>query len=103
MSKIYKYNDIIDYSNNSIISKNIHKSKSGSITLFSFDKNQSLSPHSAPYDAYVNVIEGKAKINISGDDYILEKNENITMPANIEHSIIAEEKFKMLLVMIKDY
>lgn len=102
MSDKYKYKDIIEYSDNSVISKKIHQSKSGSITLFSFDKDQGLSPHSAPYNAYVSIIEGKAQINIGGKEYMLEENENIMMPANIEHSLYATEKFKMLLVMIKD-
>ncbi len=101
-NKVYKYSDIIEYSENSVISKKIHQSKAGNITLFSFDKGQQLSPHSAPYNAFVSIIEGSARITIGDDEYHLEAGENIMMPANIEHGVYADDKFKMLLTMIKD-
>lgn len=102
MNGIYRYNEIIEYSDNSIVSKKIHQTKSGSITLFSFDKGQALSPHSAPYDAFVSIMEGNATIVIGGEEYKLNESDNIKMPANVEHSVFANDKMKMLLVMIKD-
>lgn len=94
-------NDLIDYQDGAVVSKEIIRKDGGTITLFSFDREQGLSEHTAPFDAFVYLVEGKAVIKISGVDHILTKDEAIVMPANKPHSLKAVERFKMLLVMIK--
>lgn len=94
--------EIIDYADNGIVSRQIIKNSSGSITLFAFDKGQQLSEHSTPFDAVVQVIEGRVNIHIKGVSYLLKSSEMIIMPANIPHAVFAVERFKMLLTMIKE-
>ncbi|HJZ41442.1 MAG TPA: cupin domain-containing protein [Bacteroidales bacterium] len=91
----------VDYAGNATVSKMVIKRQTGNITLFAFDKGQSLSEHSAPFDAYVQVIDGKGRIIISGKEFDLTAGEFIVMPANIPHAVQAVVKFKMMLVMIK--
>ncbi len=91
----------IDYSGGGIISKQVLKSKAGNITLFSFDKGQELSEHTAPFDAMVQVLEGKVQIKIGGKPFDLEQGQTLIMPAEITHALYATEKFKMLLTMIR--
>jgi len=50
----------------------------------------------------VIVIDGHGKITINKKDYTLEENEMIIMPANIPHAVYGIDKFKMLLIMLKD-
>jgi quercetin dioxygenase-like cupin family protein len=102
VSAINKIGDITEYQDASVISRAVIKKPAGSITFFAFDKGEGLSEHTAPFDAFVSVIEGKVEIIISGKAYILEKDDVIIMPANEPHALKALEKFKMLLVMIKD-
>ena len=64
-------------------------------------KGESLSPHTAPYDALVDIVDGKAEIIIDGKSYFPECGESIIMPAGIMHAVKAPEKFKMVLTMIK--
>ena len=90
-----------DYANDSIVSKTILDKDAGSITLFAFDKGQKLSEHTSPYDAVVQVLDGKAQITIDGNNKDVLSGEIIIMPANIPHSVTANEKFKMLLIMIR--
>lgn len=92
---------LIDYSDGGIISKQVLKNNSGNITLFSFDKGQGLSEHTAPFDAVVQVLDGEVEIRIGGVPHILNTGETIIMPANISHALFAKEKFKMLLTMIR--
>ncbi len=92
---------LVDYSNDSIVSKTILDKPSGTITLFAFDKGQKLSEHTAPYDAVVQVLDGQARITINGEDIKVFANEIIIMPADIPHAVAANEKFKMLLTMIR--
>ena len=91
----------VDYSTQSVISRQVLKSEKGNITLFAFDKGEGLSEHTAPFDAMVLLLDGKAEIIIGGKPSTLVTGEAIIMPANIPHAIKAVERFKMMLVMIR--
>ena len=99
--QIHKLINFADYQQDAIVSKTILKSDSGTFTYFTFDKSQNLSEHTAPFDAIIQIIEGKAEIKISGNPFIVSAGEMIIMPANKPHSVLAVEKFKMLLTMFK--
>ena len=101
-SRIFNLIQSVDYASDSIVSKTILKKENGNITLFSFDKGQQLSEHTAPFDAMVIIQDGTADIIINKKRNTLKKGEMIIMPANIPHAVEAIEKFKMLLIMIKD-
>lgn len=93
---------LVDYADDSVVSKTILNKPVGTITLFAFDKGQGLSEHQAPYDAVVQVIEGTGRITIDGKDNNAAAGEMIIMPANVPHSVSADERFKMQLVMIRE-
>jgi len=101
-SQVMNFSDKIDYSAEGIVSKRVIQKEKGNVTLFAFDKGQKLSEHSAPFDALVQVLEGKAEIMINRQPYELTASHSIIMPANIPHAVNAVEKFKMLLTMIKE-
>jgi len=92
---------MIDYAEDSVVSKTIIDKPIGTITLFSFDAGQKLSEHTAPYDAVIQVFEGNAVITIGGKKNVVSAGQIIIMPANVPHAVDAEEKFKMLLIMIR--
>lgn len=92
---------LVDYADDSIVSKTILDKPAGTITLFAFDAGQKLSEHTAPYDAVVQVLDGKARLTIAGQDKKLGGGEIIIMPADVPHAVSAEERFKMLLTMIR--
>ncbi|HOK60659.1 MAG: cupin domain-containing protein [Tenuifilum sp.] len=98
----FNFMNEVEYSNGGIVSKNVLKRPTGNISLFAFDKGEGLSEHTAPFDAVVQVIEGKATIIIGGTPHQLVAGETIIMPANIPHALQAEERFKMVLTMIKE-
>lgn len=93
--------DSAPYQTGSVVSKSLLAKKAGNITLFAFDKGEGLSEHSAPYDAFVFIVDGSAKITIAGKEHLLTAGEMIIMPANEPHALQAVEKFQMLLIMIK--
>lgn len=98
---ILKIDELIDYSKGGVVSKQVLKNKAGNITLFSFDEEQGLTEHTAPFDAMVQIIEGEAEIRIGGNPNLLKQGESIIMPANVPHALRAVRAFKMLLIMIK--
>ena len=67
-SKVFNLSNMIDYQENSIVSRLLIDKNSGSVTLFAFDKGQALSEHTSPFDAMTNIVEGKAEISISGEN-----------------------------------
>ena len=93
--------DLVDYADNSIVSKTVLDKTAGTITLFAFDRGQRLSEHTAPYDAVVQVVHGCALITIDGSEVRVSAGEIIIMPGNIPHALLAQEKFKMLLTMVR--
>lgn len=101
-SQVYRLKDMVEYANGSTVSKIITRNDKGNLSLFAFDKGQNLSEHSAPFDAIIQVLEGTATIIIDKKEYTLKEGELIIMPANIPHAVEANEKFKMLLTMIKE-
>lgn len=100
-SKIFVSEESIEYADGSVVSKTILKKITGNITLFAFDIGEGLSEHSSPYEALVQLLDGKAEIIIGGTSYNLNAGQNIILPANIPHALKANEKFKMMLTMIK--
>lgn len=92
---------LLKYQDDAVISREIVKKNTGTVTLFAFDKGQGLSEHTAPFDALVYIVDGRAEIKISGKSSIVKKGEMIIMPANKPHALKAEQKFKMLLIMIR--
>lgn len=93
--------DSIEYQDGSVVSREIIKKKTGTLTLFAFDEGQGLSEHTAPFDATVYVLDGEAEVAIDGRPYRVGKGEMIVMPADRPHALKAIERFKMLLVMIR--
>jgi len=100
-SEVQKLCEMVDYQNGTIVSKTLIDKEKGTVTLFAFDKDQSLSEHTAPFDALLQVIDGEVEVVISGKKHYLTSNDMILMPANIPHAVKAIDKFKMLLIMIK--
>ena len=92
---------LVEYSSDSIVSKTIIDKSVGTVTLFAFDAGQGLSEHQAPYDAFVQIVEGSAILTIGGKKIKAAAGEIVIMPANIPHAVQAKERFKMLLTMIR--
>lgn len=96
-----KLSGIVTYQKDTIVSSQILDKKTGTLTLFAFDEGQSLSEHTAPFDATVYIIDGEAEVVISGNAHPLKTGEMIIMPAGEPHSVKAVKRFKMLLIMIR--
>ncbi|MEE4357994.1 MAG: cupin domain-containing protein [Desulfococcaceae bacterium] len=93
--------DMVDYQKGTVVSKTLVDRKTGTVTLFAFDKDQGLSEHTAPFDALVQILDGEAEISISGKPFHLKQGEMIIMPAHEPHALKAVSHFKMLLTMIR--
>lgn len=93
--------NLIDYQEGSVVSREIISKKTGTVTLFAFDKGQGLSEHTAPFDALVYCLEGEVEVTISGNPIQLKEGEMVILPAHQPHALKALYRFKMLLIMIR--
>ncbi|MDH7596009.1 MAG: cupin domain-containing protein [Candidatus Bathyarchaeota archaeon] len=85
-----------------MVSRTVIDKKAGTVTLFAFDKGEGLSEHTAPFDAMVCVLDGEAEVTIAGKPLRVRAGEMVIMPANKPHALRAVERFKMLLIMIRE-
>ncbi len=92
---------LVDYAADSVVSKTILDKPAGTITLFAFDAGQGLSEHTSPYDAVVQVVEGEGVFVIGGKEIKASAGRLLIMPADVPHAVRAEQKFKMMLIMIR--
>ncbi|MBN2482805.1 MAG: cupin domain-containing protein [Candidatus Omnitrophica bacterium] len=93
--------DLVSYQAGAVVSKEIIKKTTGTVTVFAFDKGQGLSEHTAPFDALVYILDGCAEITIDKEVHKAVEGQMIVMPAHKPHSLHAPERFKMLLVLVK--
>lgn len=100
--EVFNVANSVEYAAQTVVSRAVLKKDIGNVTLFAFDKGEGLSEHTAPFDAMVVLLDGKAEITIGGKSHLLEQGEAIIMPANITHALKALERFKMMLIMIKE-
>jgi len=93
--------EFVSYQDGAVVSRELVKKSTGTVTLFAFDEGQGLSEHTAPFDALVQVLEGEAEIMVSGQSYRLQGGEMMLLPAGQPHALKAIKPFKMMLTMIR--
>ena len=93
--------ELAGYQEGSVVSRTLIDKKVGTVTVFAFGEGQGLSEHTAPYDAFVQIIDGEAEVTIAGTVHHLAAGQMIIMPAGQPHALKGVRRFKMLLVMIR--
>ena len=101
VAQVAKAAQLVNYQDGAIVSREIVKKPTGTVTVFAFEKGEGLSEHTAPFDALVQVLEGEIEITISGQPYRLQDGEMILMPAGQPHALKALKRFKMILTLIR--
>lgn len=91
--------DLVEYCPGQVVSKTLVQNELVSMTIFSFDKGEEISSHSAGGDAMVTVLDGTGKFTVGGVEYVLEAGETLIMPKDIPHAVFGLKRFKMLLTV----
>ena len=100
--KVLALKDLVAYQDGTVASRMIVNKKTGTITIFSFDENEGLSEHTAPYDAVVTIIDGECEVWVAGQTFQMKEGQTIIFPAHVPHALSAITKFKMSLTMIRE-
>jgi quercetin dioxygenase-like cupin family protein len=101
LPQVHDLKDMLQYQDKSVVSRMLAKNSGGSVTLFAFDRGEGLSEHTAPFDALVIGVDGKAEISIAGTPHTVTEGQALLLPAGIPHAVDPVGRFKMLLVMIR--
>lgn len=101
MSEVLDAAGLVAYAEGSVVSRTLINRDTGSATVFSFDKGESLSEHTAPFDALVHVLDGEAEITVGGVPSRVKAGQMIIMPGGVPHALMAVERFKMLLFLAR--
>jgi quercetin dioxygenase-like cupin family protein len=100
-AQVVQLADVVQYAEGSIVSRALVQKPIGSLTLFAFDSGEGLNEHTAPYDAYVQILDGEGELVVGGKSIVAKRGDTVLMPANVSHSVQARQRFKMLLTMIR--
>jgi|GEM_PF-53522 quercetin dioxygenase-like cupin family protein len=93
--------EIIEYVENAVVIKTILKKSSGNISVMSVDTGEGLTERTTPFDTFVQVIDGKVELVISGKEHLLTTGSSIIMPAHSLYYVKPDGRFKMILTIIK--
>ena len=93
--------DLVAYGDGAVVSRTLVKSDGGSVTMFAFDAGEGLSEHTAPFDAFVQVLDGSGRFTIGGTPHQVDAGQVILLPADIPHAVHAVTRFRMMLTMLR--
>lgn len=102
LGKVLELRDVVAYQDGTVASRMLVNKKAGSITIFSFDEDEGLSEHTAPYDAVVTILDGECEVWVAGQTFRMQEGQTIIFPANVPHALGALTRFKMMLTMIRE-
>jgi quercetin dioxygenase-like cupin family protein len=101
-AEAHAFPGLLAYAAHGIASRVLHKTGGGNVTLFAFEKGQALTEHTSPFDALVFVLEGAMTLTIGGKPVKAAAGTVTRMPADVPHALDADERTRMLLVMLRE-
>jgi quercetin dioxygenase-like cupin family protein len=86
----------------SIVSRTLYSDETLKVILFGFAPGQELSEHTASMPAVIHILEGKARLTLGGDARAAGPGTWARMPAGMPHSVHAETRVVMLLLLLRE-
>jgi len=94
-------NASVQFAERGIVSKTLYESPAQKLVLFCFEPGQALSEHTAPFEAVIHVLQGKADVKLGDEVYEATPGALYVMPAGLSHAVTAKERFVFLLTMTR--
>ena len=67
----------------------------------SVDTGEGLAERTTPFETFVQVIDGKVELVISGKEHLLKTGDSIIIPAQAAYHVKPDGRFKIILTIIK--
>lgn len=100
--EVFALKELIPYQDGKIVNLDIASNEHMKFVVMAFDEGTGLSEHSAPGDAIVFALDGEGVIGYEGEKYEIKAGEQFRFKKGGLHSVTAEKKFKMALLLILD-
>ena len=91
----------VDIPKDGTLSRVLFKDDNLRLVLFAFDTDQELTEHTASMPAIVQVISGRARLDLGEETITAIPGSWIHMPAHLPHSVLALEPTVLLLTLIR--
>jgi quercetin dioxygenase-like cupin family protein len=101
VAQAVRLEEMIAVSPDAVVSRTLAKSEAGTLTLFAFDAGQELSEHTAPFDAFVQVLDGGLELTIGGERVEVGAGACALMPAGVPHAVRAPAPARWVLFMLR--
>lgn len=100
-SRAFSIGETLGYISNSVAVKTIIAGTTGSVIAIAFDAGQVRNEKILPFDTLIQIIDGNAEIRIGDRSHLLDVGQSIIVPAHTQNTIVASQRFKMLVTVIK--
>lgn len=97
----FEIGSLLSYQEGAIVSRTLLNRETVTLTLFAVDEEQTISEHTAPHDALLQVLDGTASVRIGDETHEVEAGEALVIPADEPHAVDAPTRFKMFLTMAR--
>lgn len=97
--EIFKLKDLLPYMEDKIVNIEVFKTDKSRLSVISMAKGTQLTPHKAPGEALLFILDGKATLNYEGKEYILTEGDNFSFAKDGIHAITADTDFKFALFL----
>lgn len=83
-----------------VVSKVVQKGDGLDVTVFAFDAGQELTEHQTPKVAVVQVLSGRLRFTVDGEELTLDAGSWLHMAPHAPHALTATEPTVLLLTLI---
>lgn len=98
---VHLIKDLVDYKEDGLNRMVLVDREDLNIFIFAMDEGFELKTHTTNGDGLLQCLEGRAKVIIDGEEFMVAKDQSILLGKDIPHSVEAVERFKMLLTIVK--
>jgi len=90
---------VVTIQEGAVVSKVIHRDEGLDVTVFGFDAGEGLTEHLAARPAIVQVLSGRMRFTVDGEDLDAGPGFWLHMTAGTPHALVAVEPCRMLLTL----
>lgn len=97
--EVFKLADLVPYQEGKIVNMDVVHNEKMKFVVMAFDEGTGLSEHAAPGEALIFALDGEAVIGYEGKDHVIKEGENFHFAKGGLHSVKADKRFKMALLL----
>ncbi len=97
--EVFKLSELVPYQEGKIVNMDVVHNEKMKFVIMAFDEGTGLSEHAAPGEAIIFALDGEGVIGYEGKEHTIKAGENFHFAKGGLHSVKANKKFKMALLL----